>query len=403
MPDINTLHKYRLHQRSTYTRTDYPGTVFTLVSTDADSPLGAERRLTNQNVNWKEDVAFGRDASRDYHLTRCATKPVLQLCESKVAGAGWLGYGRDYHVFLGNASALVNTADDAALQELALRRLKRKLQSNIKDINVMVPLAELKDLRRTINASTSFTSDFLKTLVHLRKLHGKKALKQMSRQWLNYSFGIMPMINDTKAILDAIDEQLNRDIGSIRLTGTARKTWFSSSRLDNYQGAYFCIMSLTDTMHHDLSYRYTGGFDVKLITGNNYCMSDQLGLHQENLPSTFWELVPLSWIVDYFSTVGAYLEDTFILPPGSLKYLTLNKRYKAKCITLSTQRPSSSGCKISHLSSTPGEFEQFTLVRTKLTSLPRQTLRLKTVDEVGLYGIKKMLNLAALFMNGRSA
>jgi len=124
-------------------------------------------------------------------------------------------------------------------------------------------------------------------------------------------------------------------------------------------------------------------------------MLGHLGFTWEALPSIGWEFIPFSWIGDYFTTAGSYLEDVFYSPPGSTIYVTLNRKYTY-----------TSECALTHIAWKGGKvLDQksglarvsfFSFDRQKLSSLPHRDLRFKTMDEVGLGSIKKLLNLAAL-------
>jgi len=121
----------------------------------------------------------------------------------------------------------------------------------------------------------------------------------------------------------------------------------------------------------------------------------QFGLR--DLPAVGWELMPYSWAIDYFTNIGQYLDDTFILPSGSTKYLFMNRLFKAVITeTLSLKANDTSGKYDLKPISSPGVFTYTEFERAKLGSLPRIGLRIKTADEVASHAVTKVLNLAAL-------
>lgn len=283
------------------------------------------------------------------------------------------------------------------VREAALNKLKRKLQSHYGDMNLMTPLAELKDLRGTLLNTARFTSDFMRKLLSLRRRTRKSSYRYAGDLWLNFNFGVLPLIGDTAKAAASIQDYLDRSDHTFRIVGQEDTDWVSSNNELGYTGLQTATLNTNIAMKHTLSYKYVGGFSTTVRSANDYGVLRHLGFTFENIIPTAWELVPYSWVMDYFTTAGAYFSDTFVLPPGNLKYLVLNRRYTCKGVLKPLFVPSqTSGNFVDSTTYQDGGFEYFEFSRVPLSTLPRQTLRFKTVDEMGLNAVKKLLNLTSL-------
>lgn len=363
----------------------------------------AGRRVTSTNPNWKVLLAKGVDATNPYEMSICEGRPLI-VRGSALSPRGTVVVNTDIMAISSGTSVpghdmgqYVYVGDDAALRDLALARLKRKLAASTKSAQALVPLVELRELHGLIRGTSNLSTSLLDTLLTIKRTKGVSAYKYASDAWLTWSFGIKPMISDTKSIVESIGEYLTRNDFNVRLTGTASKDWKSSARQIRTTGIFGADLNWSAEFHHTLSYRYIAGFDVNWKSANNYGLTDQLNLNFESLPSVAWELIPYSWLVDYFTTVGAYLDDTFSSNASTTKFVVLDRRYTMKAqwlggYTAWPGRSANSTCR-------PGMVDYFSIKRSSLgTNLPTRQLRFKSLDEIGVNGVNRLLNLAALLV-----
>lgn len=362
---------------------------------------GYVSRTKNSDRNWKVKVAKGIDATTNYSRSGVFIQPARMSFEME-------GFNTppsyEYHRLLGGTAGglyFSNTSDDA-LRDLALKRLKSRLATRIGSHKAMVPIVELRELRKTITGLAGLVNG--KMLSYDKLLRTKRGLadfhRYLSQWWLNFNFGVNPLINDVADSVRSIEDYLNRAGGKIRVTGTASKDFVGTIRVSAPAG-YHGNCSMTKVTKGQLSYKYIAGVDLSFLTANDYSLSDHLNLGLGELPSVGWELLPFSWVIDYFSTVGAYLEDTFVLPSGSTKYVTLNTRYILE--TDFIPGPPVGG-KLLSLNVKPGYASYYSFSRQKLSTLPHASLRFKTADELGRNAVVKLLNLTSVLSNlaGRS-
>lgn len=133
------------------------------------------------------------------------------------------------------------------------------------------------------------------------------AVKDLANQWLEYRYGMLPLMSDCESIINAVYDcvdrsrnQLERRKGrnitpvdsvitnlgwwSLGTPATAEIEWLRTSKVtEEYTATQFF------TRHGKLSnHRYGGGIN--------------------SLPNFLWELVPYSFVVDWFIGIGDWLQ-----------------------------------------------------------------------------------------------
>lgn len=287
--------------------------------------------------------------------------------------------------------------DDVALRDLALKRLKSKLQSRSNQYNVLVPAAELGELRGLLRNLTFSAVDLVRALIEIKRSRGRSALQYASHAWLSWSFAIAPTLADIKNACAAVESFMAHDDGKFTDYGASKKFWGSSDK--SAGSAVFGLYSaeLVAQYFHERSYRYVAGYRPKVRSANDYGVGKHFGLEFGAMVPTMWELTPFSWLFDYFTTMGDYLEDAFVSDAVNTIYVNCTHRFHTSALidykTISS--PTLLGAQYSFKQ---GKFEFSYKKRSVLSSLPMRSLRFKSVDEVGKGGVNKLLNLASILV-----
>lgn len=388
--------------RKIWTRTDSPG-VFSNSSVSRNDFSGTYSRFTTKDPNWKVLVMQRRDASGGYVSRRVKIKPVVSS-----AGAtyytGFPAYRVDTsvkHLFALNVLSVAQEADNAALADLALARLKRKMSGRTNQMNVIVPVVELREFRKLIVALTFSAVDLVNALIRIKKSKGKAAAQFAAHAWLTWSFAMKPTVSDIANLRDLINTELfNSGNETFTDYGAAKKEWFSRYSA-SATGGYGVNGTVSAQLQHELSYRYVAGYTTPLRAANDYSAKTSFGLEMGALLPALWELTLFSWLYDYFTTMGDYLEDTFITDTNKCIYVNRTKKYSVSGELLHElskgQNLASSFC------SNPGSSFEYSMVdRTVLSSLPSRILRFKSSDEIGKNAINKLLNLGSVLVGGKA-
>lgn len=123
------------------------------------------------------------------------------------------------------------------------------------------------------------------------------------KSWLEYKYGWMPLLMDVKQSAEFFAQ---REVGRLPRFHVKAKETFAFERI--LEIPYAPYGSSTPTEVQSRSLIGTGEVRVKIwfeITNSNYSAAQQLGLTNPALVA--WELVPFSFVFDWFVSVGDYL------------------------------------------------------------------------------------------------
>jgi hypothetical protein len=298
---------------------------------------------------------------------------------------------------------------DSVLRDQALAKVKRKLANSSETFKAIAPIGEVKELRSLVKTTAEATSNVLKTLINLKHGHVKiakaDAPKAAADAWLQFSFGISPTIADANQLARAINDHMFREGHLARCSGSASKRWVEPRPQDNesISGSAWSGINYRysrSMLRHYLQYRFTTGVFFPLRSANNYQVNHDFGLTFGDIVPGLWELTPHSWVFDYFTTVGEWLEDTFVSSGGNTVFCTESILYKGESIQKIVPYRTS-GFQILEMPETQVQSQWVKRYhRYVLPSLPHRALRVRTLDEIGVNGVKRVLNLASVLISG---
>jgi len=225
---------------------------------------------------------------------------------------------------------------------------------------------------------------------------GTDLRKFASDQWLTWSFGILPTLGAVDDAISSINDYLARKDHRIKEFGVHSKDWLSATSTIT-TGSYHHNILMRGQFKHELSCKITAGYKYNLLSSNSYTPAKHLGFDISSVVPTAWELLPYSWLVDYFTTAGSFIEDTFSADPGQSIYLCQNVLMRVKGqITAEPKSIFPGSTQLLQWRTSPCKFNYYKFTRTALSNLPRAPLRFKTSDEIAHNAVNKLLNLTAL-------
>jgi hypothetical protein len=187
--------------------------------------------------------------------------------------------------------------------------VKAYAKMNDSDAHGFVTVAEANKTAKMLSSPLSKSRDLLgKTISRKMTLvsRGWSSAKAAASAWLEYRYGWKPIIYDVADICDAYRAQARR-AEPIRVT--ARSGWKSVVKTDNL--FHPSIPGLTS-----LDLRQTATYDCSVNSGVIYTIDDparhnavgtSFGVSLRDVPSAIWELMPYSFVVDWFLNVGDWL------------------------------------------------------------------------------------------------
>lgn len=165
---------------------------------------------------------------------------------------------------------------------------------------------EIRQMRLGDAARTLSIPDDVK-----RDVIGRASKKHLfSGMWLEYWLGWAPMIGDIYTSIDVIQRPLPTDMIQVRASGTRKfatgqtsKTWYNQIpgfvilKRNYHEGETRCDVSLYGKVE---------------VVNPNLFLASQLGLTNPAL--TAWDLVPFSFVVNWFTPVSAFLAGMDLAP-----------------------------------------------------------------------------------------
>lgn len=356
------------------------------------------------NKDWRSREANGLDATSPYkrrvvtpraRLQRVTVNERWDLVTTVSSG----GTGR----FLYDPYTYAFFGDRPDVRDRAIKRLNSKLQDSAGMMQLMPPLVELRELSDTFKFLRGSALNFLEALAHIKKTKGRSAVKFAAEAWLNWSFAISPTLSDIDDAVTSMNKYLEgHPSDQLKAEAGASFDWVSSDRF--YQGFYGGNIPVVATTSHKIRYKAQAGVHCNLSSSVGREAQQHFGLGLDQFVPSLWELLPFSWLVDYFSTMGDFITDVFVANLFKVDYCTVTKKYT--CLIQFQPSPPSGGY-ITSASITGGNsvIEVLDLVRTTSTVIPPRELRFKLPNEIAKdteTGVKKILNLVSVLVSGGS-
>lgn len=231
------------------------------------------------------------------------TSPAMWIGQKTTAPFALVGFNSDF---------LAVDAFDTMLGKQSLVKAYDKVKSAESDIGVM--LVELNEtihmLRHPFEALSKMKSKLKKNRYKRHK--GNEIAEPviygsvLSDLWLQYRYGIIPLVNDISSIIDLFNKQvasaerlLHRRKGMIETVKNVNIT----QSLKTLDGFCWTPQRTEERKIRSVSHVY---FHTLLQAGANWQLHN-LGLNLGNLPTVVWEKIPYSFVVDWFVGVSRWL------------------------------------------------------------------------------------------------
>jgi len=273
----------------------------------------------------------------------------------------------------------------------------RSAQTTLQGLTALGELAEtLHMIRNPAKALHDGLFAYLKALRKGRNKAGKTTRKRnafVANTWLEYSFGWAPLFNDVRDAAHALVNSKNRHDRSHLVVSGYGETKSDEVKQSHTTSNGPLRISWVDHLLTSTSVRYKGAIvNRRQTTYENEL--ENWGFAPSNFLPTIWELIPYSFLVDYFTNVGKVI-DSFALRDISLGWGVRTQRVSAisralEPVNTSTHGGASLG---SSASFDPGEYEDeiSKFDRTVVTSVPIPNLRFR-IPGLSL----QWINMAAL-------
>lgn len=197
-------------------------------------------------------------------------------------------------------SPTISVAENAALTKLYQRL--REVDSAAQGMTILAELREtIHMLRRPGLALRKATEAYFgRVKRHAQRTRRRDLHKAIAGTYLEYAFGIVPFVHDTISVLEAIDKAYTEKRQRVRATGES-SLGSVNTVLESKDESWYRVSTSNKTK---LSVRYIVGLKQAAGGPSTSSLRETLGFSFTEFVPTLWEIVPWSFLVDYFTNIG---------------------------------------------------------------------------------------------------
>jgi hypothetical protein len=233
---------------------------------------------------------------------------------SDLWGGEWYGYSGDLAVSVEAAApypAVINHDGDK-MRQIALTKVYANInKSGIMAGEVMSDIGmTMQMLRRPFGGAVKLVG---KMLTYRNRNIGKtaaSAAKASANAWLEYRYGWRPLVTDAMKVISDV-EQIKLNYRPPRLVARSQETDGSTMTV-SFADVLLPNSSLraSGTCSRFVQVRASAGVLYQsAITGStSAAMAKVLGTRTRDLPATVWEVIPFSFVMDWFVNVGDWVQ-----------------------------------------------------------------------------------------------
>lgn len=234
------------------------------------------------------------------------------------------------------------------------------------DNNLFESVAEWRQtfdmFRHPTQVMNRFLDAFDKRIRKIRRLQGA------SQAWLTYRYGVRPFIKDVSGIIDGL---------AFKSIGKKRVRYFANKTISRRLTQTYDVKPIWSVVTTSVNRQMVDQFSARAVSFDEYVadLASNVGFTAKGLITVPWELVPYSFVVDWFVNVGDFLNA--ITPSPSYKQLGSCLVTERTTSNSWTAISSSSASPFNLLRPVTGSFSTSILTKTRSSSLPQPGLVIK--------------------------
>lgn len=273
----------------------------------------------SKNPRWKEQVKLGVQAATDFSgekVTYSSTPFwISQICvpaptytPPPTSTEVRMKVGTSMRLTVPSTpTGLSETKADNRAKELIVRKIRSK-QTSFQGGTFLGELARTAQMIRRPATIVRRRLDnvhrvsFRDNLRQLKQMKPQQLLDYAGDAWLTYQLGVAPLLGEIDDFVKTIAENT---VGGpqwevVRAVGEDREVNSRNPSLHHPSSGY-PRFEVAKTERSNVSVRYIACIDVGLYATYNF---RRMGLAPTNWIPTIWELIPYSFVIDYFSNLG---------------------------------------------------------------------------------------------------
>lgn len=295
------------------------------------------RRTRNSNPNWRSQVANKTNATQPYSRLSSRMSERLRakiVIRYKTAGTISTEVGLHAPVWDTISSPVLPDSVSPKAINQALGFFLEQVNSLNAPLKGGVVVGELRKTLRMI--ANPFVSSYRLLRAYKRNAEALKrkflrtrptksgmreANRRLASLWLEYSFGLKPFLNDVQSGIVAYERFCSEKQGVKAIWGIGSdESLLASKNFESYYGVNIFTIGTYKSILKS-SCKYAGEYGFSVGQEGPVGRAQQLcGFNPSEFVPTLWELLPFSWLADYFVNIGTIITATFTSTGNVLWY-----------------------------------------------------------------------------------
>lgn len=278
-----------------------------------------ETRTGSQNPKWRDSVEKLREAGTAYsrlnRMTYSVGKYKIRVDLARTRGLlNYYGESHDYSYIRLPA----NVVTSSKAYNTALGNFLTDINSAMSPFKGMVFLGELKETLKMLRSPASALRDGFSTFIqrarrHRRSRWSRQDIKDVNRilanSWLEYCYGWIPLMASIKDAAEAY-KALQDKVYTSFVSGQSQDDFGGTTSTVFDPWPLFCYIFKTSKEAMRDKVRFKGQVVHRfsgLDTLSAQRVAELSGFRLGEFLPTVWELLPYSFILDYFTNIGQVL------------------------------------------------------------------------------------------------
>lgn len=367
----------------------------------------------NENPNWRKQIAAGENATTSFGGT-------YQSIDGAVPGyfhtviEGLYGGTKTFKVSGHIAVYLGNYYPWGTWTSFADARASNRFLSKIRSAAVLVSgptfLGEMREALQMIKKPAAGLQDqikrYLDNVKRAKRQRGRKPndwMGDLGNLWLENAFGWQPLMNDIESGMNAYNSLFEKT-RVIRISAGGSDTKMFANTLSSMTlpgtGSWYAIDAIGTKNSNTDIVRYRGAIKSQAATTARDRFA-RFGFTPSEFVPTAWELLPWSFLIDYFASVGDVLSGA-VTDTSSVLWVNRSQVRKTETVISAKVRVPRSDWPTLRYSDTSSP--SMAVLRSKTVSrsagigvpTPKLSFQIPSTDG-------KLANIAALLAQARSS
>jgi hypothetical protein len=279
-------------------------------------------------VGWKEKIQKGRDATSPFSTDSTRIERIVNGDRTLVFAYNATPLVprsiRHWGLFYNTPSTPTHltTSSVTTAENDALAKVIKKVKATRQSLNGGSVLGELtktihglrnpyKLLREQVYAHLTTLNKRKRLVMRMPEAKRKKAWREVvAGTWLETNFGMRPVISDARDIAEALARfQFEEPVRTRLRSNSSSLDRLVSTALNQGNSDYLLAYQQVNWKETRTFCTYAVGYEQTVRpAGSVRRLQEVLGLSLENFVPALYEIMPWSWLVDYFTNMGEVIE-----------------------------------------------------------------------------------------------